>query len=79
MQALEVLRKVRGTQNVQLEYDDITTASKIAAQVPIHFLQSMMCISLDMSAILLGMLCPARPAQLQWRWAFRYCAAQQEA
>jgi hypothetical protein len=66
VQALEVLRKVRGTQNVQLEYDDITTASKVAAQVPIRFLQCVMCISSDMSAILLGTLCPARPAQLQW-------------
>lgn len=34
-QALKVLRMVRGTQNVQLEYDDITTASKVAAQVPL--------------------------------------------
>ena len=33
MQALKVLRMVRGTQNVQLEYDDITAASKVAAQV----------------------------------------------
>jgi len=32
-QALKVLRMVRGTQNVQLEYDDITAASKVAAQV----------------------------------------------
>ena len=33
MQALQVLRSVRGTQNVQLEYDDIMAASKVAAQV----------------------------------------------
>ena len=32
-QALDVLRRVRGTQNVQLEYDDIMAASKVAAQV----------------------------------------------
>ncbi|CAL5224139.1 g6772 [Coccomyxa viridis] len=31
--ALQVLRSVRGTQNVQLEYDDIMAASKVAAQV----------------------------------------------
>ena len=34
-QALQVLRSVRGTQNVQLEYDDIMAASKVAAQVNI--------------------------------------------
>ena len=33
LQALQVLRSVRGTQNVQLEYDDIMAASKVAAQV----------------------------------------------
>ena len=33
MQALRVLQRVRGTDNVQLEYEDIATASKVAAQV----------------------------------------------
>ena len=33
VQALDVLRRIRGTQNVQLEYDDIMAASKVAAQV----------------------------------------------
>ena len=33
MQALDVLQRIRGTNNVQLEYEDIATASKVAAQV----------------------------------------------
>jgi hypothetical protein len=33
MQALRVLKQVRGTPDVDLEYDDITAASSIAAQV----------------------------------------------
>ena len=36
MQALRVLQRVRGTDNVQLEYEDIATASKVAAQVLAH-------------------------------------------
>ena len=42
LQALQVLRSVRGTQNVQLEYDDIMAASKVAAQV-IILLTSSLC------------------------------------